>query len=324
MKPSTTVKKFDAKGLTRFLRGERRYGKGVDTWIRLKGINKNYGRQRVLSDLDLELAPGRFYTLLGANGAGKSTLMRILNQAEEPDSGAGVVLGHPLSHAGGQLQRELGAISETLEISLPTPVGRIFPTLGALYPRWSEERFSAELRSFGIAPDRPFSSFSRGQKIQILIAFHIATRPKILLLDEVTAVLDASARTRALGLLREFCDQGGLVLLATNIVSEVQNYADEILLLQGGSWALRSPLKDLPEHFVRFRIPARASCPDALASHSVEVGLNSDGSISHLAPRSFETTVRGTPGVLPDQRHVSAEDAFIYFTRALARRKEAA
>jgi ABC-type multidrug transport system ATPase subunit len=296
----------------------------MESWIRLNSITKNYGRQRVLCDLDLTLAPGRFYTLLGANGAGKSTLMRILTQAEEPDSGTGFVLGHALSHTGGGMRRDLGAISESLEIALPTPVGRIFSTLGALYPRWSSERFFAELRAFGIAPDRPFSAFSRGQKIQILIAFHIATKPKILLLDEVTAVLDASARTRALGLLREFCNQGGLVLLATNIVSEVQNYADEVLLLQGGSWALRSPLKDLPEHFVRFRIPARASCPDALAAHSVEVGLNSDGSISHLAPQRLAATVRETAGVLPDQRHVSAEDAFIYFTRALARQKEAA
>ena len=302
----------------------RRYGRRVDTWIRLNGITKNYGRQRVLSDLDLMLGPGRFYTLLGANGAGKSTLMRILTQAEEPDSGTGAVLGHPLSHTGGSVQRELGAISESLEISLPTPVGRMFSTLGALYPRWSAERFFAELHTFGIAPDRPFSAFSRGQKIQILIAFHIATKPKILLLDEVTAVLDASARTRALGLLREFCDQGGLVLLATNIVSEVQNYADEVLLLQGGSWTLRSGLKELPEHFVRFRIPARATCPDVLQTHSVEVGLNSDGSVSHLAPRSLEAQVRETAGVLPDQRNVSAEDAFIYFTRALTRQKEAA
>ncbi len=297
---------------------------GVGTWIELKQINKNYGKQRVLQALDLELQAGTFYTLLGPNGAGKSTLMRILAQSEEADSGVGSILSYPLSHPGGALQREIGTISETLEISLPTPVGRFFSTLGSLYPRWSEERFFSELRAFGLPSDRSFATFSRGQRIQILLAFHLATGPKILLLDEVTAVLDASARTRALGLLRDFCDQGGLVLLATNIVSEVQNYADEILMLQEGAWVLRSTLKALPQHFVRFRVPARGVCPDPLIAHCVEVGLNSDGSISYLAPRSLEPKVAMTEGILPDQRQVSAEDAFIYFTRALTRQREAA
>lgn len=283
--------------------------------ITLKNISKHYGSQRALNSVSLEFHGGGFYVLLGKNGAGKSTLMRILMRYEQPDEGTGTILGAPLESDDDKLNLDIGYVSEALEIALPLRLNRLFSQFSEIYPRWDQKLFEGMLSELRIDLNKYFRELSRGQKMQVAFAAALAIHPKVLLLDEITAVLDANARSFFMDYLNRFTRNNGTVVMATNIVSEVQNFANHMVLLHNGHVNLDIPFSDLSKRFVKIRRRPNDNAALFSDKECVEVCLNSDGSTSHVMPRELADRNTLSPDVL-DNRGITAEDIFIYFTRS--------
>lgn len=286
--------------------------------IELSKISKFYGQNQALCDVSLSIYPGGFYILLGKNGAGKSTLMRLLMRYEPPDSGLGTVLGRPLESESDNFNLEIGYVSEAIDYVLPLRMNKLFKYFAEIYPNWDQKLFEGVLSELRIDLDKYFRELSRGQKMQVAFAAAIAIRPKILLLDEITAVLDANARAFFMDYLGKFTREGGTVVMATNIVSEVQNHANHVVLLSGGRISLDAPFAELPSRFVKIRRQPGERDPIFDREECVEVSLNSDGSTSHIATIEF-AKANGLRDSMVDQRSITAEDIFIFFTRTKAR-----
>jgi ABC-2 type transport system ATP-binding protein len=281
--------------------------------IELDNVTKYYGSNAALKGVNLKLEAGRFYILLGKNGAGKSTLMRLLMRYEIPDSGTGSVLGRSLESESDDFNLEIGYVSEALDYQLPMRMKQLFSYFAEIYPNWDQNLFEGMLRELKIDLNRRFKELSRGQKMQVAFAAAAAIRPKLLVLDEITAVLDANARGFFMDYLGRFVRQGGTVVMATNIVSEVQNYANHMILMHDGHVSLDVPVSELSKLFVKIRRRDNDQHP-AFEQSSVEVSLNSDGSTSHILTRA-EAGRLGVPDALYDYRGITAEEIFIYFTR---------
>jgi ABC-2 type transport system ATP-binding protein len=286
----------------------------MSTAIELKEITKHYGSSSALRGVSLMIEQGKFYILLGKNGAGKSTLMRILMRYEMPDSGSGLVLGEPLDSERDEFNLDVGYVSEALDYQLPMRMKQLFSYFAELYPRWDQTLFESMLRELRIDLSRHFKELSRGQKMQVAFAAAAAIHPKILVLDEITAVLDANARGFFMDYLGRFVRKGGTVVMATNIVSEVQNHADHMILLHEGRVSLDVPVTELPKLFVKVRRPMGLSHPIFGSNECVEVALNSDGSTSYIASGELATKL-DLPAALRDHRGITAEEIFIFFTR---------
>lgn len=285
-----------------------------DAAIELKNISKSYGGNHALKNVSLSLRPGELYVLLGKNGAGKSTLMRVLMRYEPIDSGSGRILGRDLHDESDDFNLEIGYVSEAIDYVLPLKMKKLFTYFARIYPRWDQRLFESLLSELRIDLGKYFRELSRGQKMQVAFAAALAIRPKILLLDEITAVLDANARSFFMGYLGDFTRQGGTVVMATNIVSEVQNHAGHLVMLGDGQVNLDVPVSRLPALFVKVRRLPEDPNPAFRSPDCVEVGVNSDGSFSYVLPREgFEG--RGFPADCLDHRGITAEDIFIYYTR---------
>lgn len=192
---------------------------------------KSYGKQSVLNQLSFQLEEGKFYALLGKNGAGKSTLLKILLRVELPTSGTTHICGHSLEEDHGDQNQSIGYVSESLDYTFPLSVQKLFTHFKHFYPNWDQSLFDLILQTLRLDPSKIFLQLSRGQKMQVAFAAALAMQPKIVFLTEITAVLDASARSYFMKLLGQFTKNGGTVLMATNLVTEVQHYADYLLLL---------------------------------------------------------------------------------------------
>ncbi|MBI3557673.1 MAG: ABC transporter ATP-binding protein [Deltaproteobacteria bacterium] len=282
--------------------------------IKLVNVTRSYGSNLALRGVSLELEAGNFYILLGKNGAGKSTLMRLLMRYEMPDTGSGTVLGQPIDSESDAFNLEIGYVSESLDYHLPLRMNKLFSYFAEIYPRWDRAIFEGMLRELRIDLNKHFRELSRGQKMQVAFAAAAAIQPKLLILDEITAVLDANARAFFMDYLGRFTRQGGTVVMATNIVSEVQNYANHMILMHDGLVSLDVPVRDLSKLFLKIRRAQNEPHPIFNTTDCVEVALNSDGSTSHIVSRELSQKFE-VPERLHDYRGITAEEIFIYFTR---------
>ena len=281
--------------------------------IDLKNVGKKFGSQTALTDVNLSLPAGHFYALMGRNGAGKSTLMRILMRQETLSHGKAAIFGRDVETDPSDFNQDIGFVSEAIDFQFPVSLETFFRFFSKGFPRWDGGIFNAILGRMGVDPKRYFKTLSRGQRMHVATAAAIAVRPRLLILDEVTSVLDPDARGFFMDHLSEFVAKGGTVLMASNILSEVHNHADHLVLLHEGTVKLNLSAKELEKEFAKLRKPAGNAHAIFSDPDCAEVGLNSDGSTSHLVPVS---KAAGLPTELRDQRKITAEEIFVCLTRS--------
>ncbi|MBI3554693.1 MAG: ABC transporter ATP-binding protein [Deltaproteobacteria bacterium] len=283
--------------------------------VELNSASKSFSFNQVIKDLSLSLEKGRFYALLGQNGAGKSTLIKLLMRYSVLTSGSGRVLGVPLDEDSDRLGRMVAYVSEDIDYVLPITISEFFAFYRALHPRWNQDEFDANLKALSINPTKTFAELSRGQKMQVALSAALATRCELLLLDEITAVLDAFARSHFLKILRNRVDAGGTVLLSTNMVTEVHEFATDVVLLADGRTHLVAPVAEVGSHFRKLRQPKGVQHPIFADPDCMEIGLNSDGSVSFIMNLECAARYTISPELL-DRRKVTLSDAFIYYTKS--------
>jgi polar amino acid transport system ATP-binding protein len=211
--------------------------------LQLRGVTKAYGSTPVLQGIDLSLLETQAVALIGASGSGKSTLMRCIDLLEEIDDGDILLDGVPITVPGVDpvpFRRRLGLVFQAYNL-FPhrTVIDNVM--LGAVKAQGmssSQARSGglALLERFGLAaragdyPDR----LSGGQQQRVAIARALLTRPRALLLDEVTSALDPELVGEVLGVIRELKEEGMTMLIATHEMSFAREVADQVCYLQDG------------------------------------------------------------------------------------------
>jgi polar amino acid transport system ATP-binding protein len=215
----------------------------ASTVLELRGVTKSYGEHAVLRGIDLEVAEHEAIALIGASGSGKSTLLRCIDLLEEIDDGDILLDGEPITAPGQDpvpVRRRLGLVFQAYNLF---PHQRVIENviLGAvkaqrMAPDAAREAGQALLERFGLGdrghdyPDR----LSGGQQQRVAIARALLTRPRALLLDEVTSALDPELVGEVLGVIRELKGEGMTMLIATHEMSFARDVADHVCFLQDG------------------------------------------------------------------------------------------
>nr|WP_326184897.1 ABC transporter ATP-binding protein [uncultured Oscillibacter sp.] len=203
--------------------------------IELSHINKSFGGFAI-DDLCLEVPSGTICGLVGENGAGKSTTIRLLMGALRPDSGTARVLGADVGSPEFQAAKEdIGVVMDEAyfpEVLNAMQVGKI---MAATYRRWDAALYQDHLRRFDLPEKKDFKDFSRGMRMKLSIAVALSHRPRLLVLDEVTAGLDPIVRDEVLDLFYEFTrEEDHSILISSHILSDLEKLCDYIAFLHQG------------------------------------------------------------------------------------------
>jgi sulfonate transport system ATP-binding protein len=194
----------------------------------VRGVTKTFGARTVLSDLDLIAQPGQFVALLGASGSGKTTLLRVLLGLEPTSSGDVFI---PEARTTVFQEPRLVAslrVWRNVVIGQPRATGTRQAAVAAL----------GEVGLAGHADAWP-GTLSGGEAQRVALARALVRQPKLLLLDEPFAALDALTRLRMQALVGELCDKHRpAVLLVTHDVEEAVLLADRVLVLKDGTISL--------------------------------------------------------------------------------------
>jgi ABC-2 type transport system ATP-binding protein len=215
-----------------------------------RGLTKRYGRVVAVEDLNLEVAEGEVFGLLGPNGSGKTTTILMLLGLTEPTSGEARVLG-------------LDPMREPLKVKarvgyLPDQVGfygeltawenlRYTTRLLGLPEAEAKARIEEVLRRMGLweVRDRRVSAFSRGMRQRLGLAEVLLKRPQVAILDEPTLGLDPEAAREFLDLIKGLKAEGITVLLSSHLLHQVQEICDRVGLFHKGRLALLGRVEEL-------------------------------------------------------------------------------
>ena len=246
-----------------------------DSAIRLSNVGLRRQERWILHRVSWTVPAGACCAILGPNGSGKSTLARILAAHLWPTEGDVEVLGGRFGDASLpdlrhsiRLVQPAGPYDVTGELTAREVVlTGYFGTLG-LYDRTTPamehhaDELLAQVGLSKVAGNR-YETLSNGEKVRSLIARALASRPKLLLLDEPTAGLDLLAREQVLATVQSLFERGGsakppTVVMITHHVEELPPATSQVLLLDNGTVAAAG----LPDQVIRSEILSRVyGCP---------------------------------------------------------------
>ncbi len=225
--------------------------------IAVHGVSKGFARKKnVLRDVDVDVARGELFGLLGPNGVGKTTLLKMMATLVLPDRGSVIIDGIDAVAKPMLARSRIGFCSSEdrsfyFRLSARQNL-RFFGALAGLRGRHLNARIEQTLAEVGMldAIDRRFGEFSSGMRQRLVVARALLSDPPILLFDEPTRAVDPIGADELHRLIRDelVLSRGKTVVLATNLLQEAWSLCDRVAVVSNGTIAAVGPPEQLNRH----------------------------------------------------------------------------
>lgn len=215
--------------------------------INLENLTIRYGRKTALSNISATISPG-IHLLLGENGAGKTSLLHLIAGLRSPSEGECLI-------DGAQTRFRLPSIESKLfylgaGMALPARSAEELVKVHAqFYPTFSTEILNENLAAFNIDAAMKFARMSAGTRQKALIAYALALRTPILLLDEPATGLDITSVKNLQRLIARCIEPEQTVIVATHHIGDLENFYDGVMMLRMGKLALNISADEVIERF---------------------------------------------------------------------------
>ncbi len=245
-------------------------------------LSKSYGSVRALRNVDVAIAKGEYFVLLGPSGGGKTTLLRLIGGFLKPTGGKVLIDGKDVSH----LPPDKRPTSMVFQSFALFPHMTVAQNVGyglklkKLPPETIERKVSAMLETVGLSgyEDRRVWELSGGQQQRVQLARSLVLETDILLLDEPLAALDAKLRKEMCFWLKQLQERVGITFIhVTHNQEEAMSVADRIAIVSGGELVEAGTVRDVYEH------PRRRFTADFIGENNI-----------------LDGTVKATNGTLSD------------------------
>jgi ABC-2 type transport system ATP-binding protein len=255
----------------------------MDGQIVVTGLTKAYPKVRAVDDLSFRVEPGRVTGFLGPNGSGKTTTLRMMLNLVTPTDGHATISGvrYP------DLPRPIATVGAVLEASSAHKgrTGRNHLRIICAAAGYPARRADEVLELVGLTPaaNRKFRGYSLGMKQRLGIAGAMVGDPRVLVLDEPANGLDPEGIRWMRDFLRAFADQGRTVFVSSHLLSEMEQLADDIIIIAAGKLIAQGRVKDIVggahAGVVRVRTPQPAELTAELRKAGAQVQPGPDGSL---------------------------------------------
>ncbi len=288
--------------------------------IRIKNLNKKFGKIYAVKNLSLHVKRGKIHALIGPEASGKSTVLRILATLMRPDSGEVTIDNIPLSK-GAQIRNIIGYVPKIPSFPLDTTAKELITFAASLHGIRDKSVIQHVLKERGLdaVADQTMNRYSLSMKKNVAIAIALVHDPPVLLLDEPMAGLDPiSYRT-----LKEYIiSSKKTVLLTEKDLSNVEGLCDSVTVLRCGSMVVDDELSSLRQKIGKIALELRLydmnqaqkllfelekeGAKLAVSGDSIFISLNSEAEIPRMIRVAANTAdIREAKTI-----HVSIDDIF--------------
>ncbi|MDN5860628.1 MAG: ABC transporter ATP-binding protein [Pseudonocardia sp.] len=216
--------------------------------IAVRGLEKSYKDLHVLRGVDLEIARGTIFALLGSNGSGKTTTVKILSTLLKADAGTVTVDGYDVADQGAQVRESISLTGQFAAVDEILTGRENLVLVAKLRHHPDPARIADDLLArFELtdAGGRRVATYSGGMRRRLDIAMGLIGNPPIMFLDEPTTGLDPQSRLQVWDTIKGLAAGGTTVLLTTQYLDEAEQLADRIAILHEGTIIVNGTLAEL-------------------------------------------------------------------------------
>jgi ABC-2 type transport system ATP-binding protein len=259
--------------------------------IEVRNLTKRFGQVLAVDDLSFSVAPGVVTGFLGPNGSGKTTTMRMVLGLVRPTSGTATIDGMSYVDLPGGT---VGAVLDGVNAH-PRSTGRahlgVFAAMAGL-PRRRVGDVLAQLEMTEFA-DRPTGEYSTGMRQRLNLATALLGDPRVLLLDEPSNGLDPQGMAWLRELLRRLASDGRTILISSHVLSELEQVADEVVVIRSGRLVTSGPVSSLRGAVVLVKSPDAARLAKLLGVPAADGVLRVSGlTAAEIADRAADAGLR--------------------------------
>ena len=216
--------------------------------IQTQQLRKSFGKHVVLNGIDLDVADGTIFALLGSNGAGKTTMVRILTTLLKPDGGTARVNGFDVTSQPARVREAISLTGQFAAVDeILTGRENLIMIAELRHVKRAGKVADGLLERFGLADAarRRVATYSGGMRRRLDIAMSLIGAPRVIFLDEPTTGLDPEGRIEVWRVIQNLAESGTTVFLTTQYLDEAEKLADRIAILHEGAIIVSGTLEDL-------------------------------------------------------------------------------
>ena len=220
--------------------------------LTINNVTKSFGDKSVLKGISFSAESGKAVGILGRNGAGKTTLIRIIMNVFGADSGSVTLDGNPINTKNvriGYLPEERGLYPKKKIMEQLV----YFAELQNVDKKVAVQNAETLLRRLGIEEykNRRLDTLSKGNQQKVQLVATLIANPDIIILDEPFSGLDPVNASLLKDLVKELISNGKLVLFSSHQMNYIEEFCDEILILNGGKIVLSGGIKEIKRSYAR-------------------------------------------------------------------------
>ena len=285
--------------------------------ITIRGLTKKFDGRPALNGMDLTVADGSIYGLVGTNGAGKTTVIKHMAGVLKPDAGEILFDNQPVWENPAVKER-IGLVPDELYFPNRYSLADMKKIYRDTYPLWNETRFDDMTGIFKLEQKRPIRTFSKGMTKQAAFSLVLSTMPDYLLLDEPIDGLDPIVRKIVWRyIVNDVAERGTSVLVSSHNLKEMEDICDSVGIISAGRTILERDLDSIKDSICKVQLAfPRGEAREADTAGLDVIHKERHGTVELLIIKNdFETAEKvllPQGPVLFDILPLSLEEIFIY------------
>ena len=218
--------------------------------VEFQGVSKKFETLSI-DNVDLQIKEGYTTGFIGPNGSGKSTMIKLMMNLLQPDKGMVSVFGQNYANHEKEIKDRIGFVYDSNIFYESLNIKEISRIVAPAYKQWDDQQFNQYVNQFELPLNKSIKHFSKGMKMKASIAIALSHHAALIIMDEPTSGLDPTFRRELLDIFQEIMvDEGRSIFFSTHTTSDLERFADYIVLVDKGKILLNKPLDELQEQYV--------------------------------------------------------------------------
>ncbi len=226
--------------------------------LTIKNLDFGYPKSSLLFDkLELDIAKGSIYGLLGKNGAGKSTLLKLMCGLLYTQKGELEINGEDVSKRNPNMLQDIYLIPEEFylpDFTLETYIANVSP----FYPKFDHKLFEELITEFEVTRGKKLNKLSHGQKKKFIVSFSIATNCSVVFMDEPTNGLDIPSKSKFRKIIASTANEDRTFIISTHQVRDLENLIDPLLIIESGKIVFQESIENIEKKFSFMKVHDKA------------------------------------------------------------------
>lgn len=214
----------------------------MNSIVEFKNVYKKYGKTEAVKGVDIKIPRGKIVGLLGPNGSGKTTMIKMMNGLLTTTEGEVLING---MKPGKETKKIVSYLPEKTYLNDWMKVSDIIDFFKDFYEDFDELKALQMLKALDIDENRKLKTLSKGTKEKVQLILVMSRKADLYILDEPIGGVDPAARSFILDTILKNFNENSTLLIATHLISEIENICDEVVFLAYGEIVLQGDVDDI-------------------------------------------------------------------------------